>query len=71
MPDVSKSVAQYTANGSEAEHCGICKHFRAPRACRIVMGSIELGGWCKYWTRLPAARPVEDAEDAVKGRMEW
>lgn len=55
MPTIeSKEAARYTDEGSPAEHCGNCEHYRAGGTrdqgiCRIVSGVIKFGGWCRHW----------------------
>jgi hypothetical protein len=63
MPIIeSKEAASYTDNGSPAEHCAICEHYRSAAAgesglCRIVSGTVLSGGWCRHFT------PVHEAAD--------
>ena len=47
----SKSEANYTPHGTEAEHCGNCRHFRAPRDCTKVEGIVVAAGWCWFFQR--------------------
>lgn len=55
MPVVeSKQAANYTTNGSPAEHCGICRYYsaggtREEGTCAIVSGDIMYQGWCRHW----------------------
>lgn len=55
MPVVeSKEAAQYTDNGSPAEHCGNCTHYsaggtREVGTCAIVSGNVLYQGWCRHW----------------------
>lgn len=48
---ITKTEAQYTPNGTDAEHCGGCLHYRYPYGCVKVDGRVVFGGWCKLWER--------------------
>ena len=43
---VSKKSVDYS-QGMKERHCGICRHFLPPHACRLVRGKIDDGMWCK------------------------
>lgn len=55
MPIVeSKEAANYTDDGSPAEHCGICEHYRRygtteDGTCTIVSGVVKYRGWCRHY----------------------
>lgn len=56
MPTIaSKDAANYTARGSDSEHCAICRYWSlAPSPsdeglCLIVSGTIHPWGWCRYF----------------------
>lgn len=56
----SKEAAGYTDNGSAAEHCSICDHWRSRGTgnqgiCRIVSGVIDAAGWCRHFIHVPEA----------------
>lgn len=48
----TKAQAEYTIHGSQAEHCGVCRHFEAAQHhCEIVEGRIQASGWCKFFSK--------------------
>lgn len=54
MKKYSKIEAEYTDNGTEQEHCHICKHYvnvTTCAMCAIIMGRISPEGWCKYFKK--------------------
>ena len=61
MPVVeSKEAAQYTDEGSPAEHCAICEHWRPAATaesgvCRIVSGELLARGWCRHFVHVSEA----------------
>ncbi len=55
---VAKSIARYTALGSPAEHCGICRFYAAPNICARVLGPVVPAGWCKFFSREAVFRPL-------------
>lgn len=61
MPIVeSKEASRYTDNGSAAEHCAICDHWRYAGPddkgyCRVVAGTILAGGWCRHFIHVSEA----------------
>ena len=52
---VSKAEVYYTDDGSDREHCGICRHFLGPHGCEIVAGRVVAGGWCSRFRALERA----------------
>jgi hypothetical protein len=46
---VSKKSAQYTPDGTDAEHCSICSHHLPPDHCNKVTGEVVPRGWCKFF----------------------
>jgi high potential iron-sulfur protein len=40
---------QETPKGDQ--QCDNCSLFQAPSACRIVDGTINPSGWCKFWAK--------------------
>lgn len=59
MPKLSKTNADYTVNGTNDEHCGICTMFRRPDECTAVAGSIRASGWCKLFEKKPSVKSRE------------
>ncbi len=55
---VAKSIARYTALGSPAEHCGICRFYAAPNICARVVGPVVPAGWCKFFSKEAVFRPL-------------
>jgi hypothetical protein len=55
---VAKSIARYTALGSPAEHCGICRFYAAPNICARVVGPVVPAGWCKFFSQEAVFRPL-------------
>lgn len=56
MPTIaSKDAANYTARGTDAEHCAICRYWAMQPSpsddglCVIVSGTISPLGWCRYF----------------------
>lgn len=52
MTRVSKEYADY-GTGAPGHHCGICRHFEAPDACKIVVGKIRPQDGCRYFEKKP------------------
>lgn len=48
---MSKAEAEYTSEGTPAEHCGNCSMYVPPIRCTAVRGDVEHGGWCRLWER--------------------
>lgn len=56
---ITKAAADYTPNGTQAEHCAICRHYIAPKgdgwsdgaACQVVIGSVSPQGWCNRFEK--------------------
>lgn len=49
--DKTKAQAKYTDDGSDTEHCSICQNFVAPKTCKVVIGDVVPGGWCKFFEK--------------------
>ncbi len=47
---VPKSMVKYQDTPSGKHECANCSNFLAPRACRVVQGTISQHGWCTIWT---------------------
>ena len=45
----AKSSVDYSKGGED--HCGVCKFFVAPHACKKVAGKIDADMWCKLFRR--------------------
>lgn len=56
----TKVSAKYTPDGTEREHCSICKHFLGDGACDRVKGHVVPGGWCRFFDK--GHHTVQDAE---------
>ncbi len=48
-PTMPKTEAGYEDESDDAERCGGCVMFAAPRSCTLVLGEIAPGGWCEHW----------------------
>lgn len=68
MDKVSKKEAEYTDEGTRAEHCGPvmhwpekgqCHHFLGHRRCERVTGLIARAGWCRFWLKRAYSRGEE------------
>lgn len=35
----------------DGDYCGICKHFRRPRSCELVEGTIGMKDWCELFEK--------------------
>lgn len=51
MRKYTKAESEYTDDGTETEHCHICKYYVHVTACAIVKGEISPEGWCKYFKK--------------------
>lgn len=52
----TKVAVDYTDDGTDREHCGICLHYIAGGECKVVSGRISPRGWCsKFEPRRRAA----------------
>jgi len=52
--DEPKKRTQKSVNyskGTEAAHCGICKHFQPPHDCELVEGHIVPAWWCRLFAK--------------------
>jgi len=46
----TKESVNYS-KGTDAAHCGICKHFIPPHACEHVEGHIVSSYWCRLFAK--------------------
>lgn len=44
------------SKGMKLAHCGICAHFRKPKSCTLVEGTIDPSMWCKLWAKREKAK---------------
>lgn len=53
MAKKTKAEAQYGRAKPDGDRCDECRWFEVerPRGCEIVEGTIEPGGWCKFFHR--------------------
>lgn len=65
MAKLSKTDADYTTNGTNAEHCGICNMFRRPDECTAVAGTIRPSGWCRLFEKKSQAKSVVQHKDGT------
>lgn len=49
MKKQPKDAVGYEDPAKGGDHCGDCKHFIVPNACRLVEGRIMRSGWCKLY----------------------
>jgi hypothetical protein len=46
----TKSEASYRNSPHNGQHCSICTFFEKPHSCRLVSGTINPSGWCKFFS---------------------
>lgn len=46
----TKASVHYS-KGYKPAHCGICRHFERPDACRLVEGKIDPTFWCRLFEK--------------------
>jgi len=48
---VSKESVSYEHPAAKAAHCALCRHWEAPRACKVVKGVIRPEDWCERFRK--------------------
>jgi hypothetical protein len=59
-----KAVAYTDDHGTSSEQCSKCEYYQSATVCKIVIGKINPGGWCKKFKRSDAA----EREDRLDGK---
>jgi hypothetical protein len=47
----NKKQFHYQDTPRKNQKCSGCRFFRAPKACKIVTGTITPNGWCIAWAK--------------------
>lgn len=48
---MAQSAAGYQETPKGAQQCDNCTLFQPPNGCRLVDGTINPGGWCKFYAK--------------------
>jgi hypothetical protein len=48
---IPKASVEYERPAAKRNHCGMCRHFRRPESCELVIGTIYPEDWCKLFAR--------------------
>jgi High potential iron-sulfur protein len=48
---MAQPAAGYVADSKTAQHCSDCALFQAPSACKLVDGTINPNGWCRFYVK--------------------
>ena len=70
MAKLSKTDADYTTSGTNAEHCGICTMFRRPDECTAVAGTVRPSGWCRLFEKKSQAKTFPKPDIMMLDRWE-
>ncbi len=52
---IAQKAVAYQDTPQGDKECDNCVFFIAPNACKTVDGEINPKGWCKLWSKKPAA----------------
>jgi len=48
---MSEASVAYQDSPKGDQRCDGCSLFEAPNSCKIVDGTINPAGWCRFWTK--------------------
>jgi hypothetical protein len=62
-----KNEVEFEHPAKGADHCEMCKHFKMPAACEIVMGEVYPGDWCNKFDPKQAKPQTQQAANQMAG----
>jgi hypothetical protein len=49
--NMTQKAAGYQPTPKDGKRCDGCALFQPPSACKIVAGTIDPAGWCRFWVK--------------------
>jgi hypothetical protein len=49
--NMTQQAAGYQPTPKDGKRCDGCSLFQPPSACKLVAGSIDPAGWCRFWVK--------------------
>ena len=48
---MTQKAASYQNTPKDGKRCDGCSLFQAPSSCKLVAGTIDPAGWCRFWVK--------------------
>jgi hypothetical protein len=48
---MTQQAAGYQKTPKDGKRCDGCSLFQAPSSCKLVAGTIDPAGWCRFWVK--------------------
>lgn len=49
--NMTQQAAGYQITPKDGKRCDGCSLFQAPSSCKLVAGTIDPAGWCRFWVK--------------------
>lgn len=49
--NMTQQAAGYQPTPKDGKRCDGCSLFQAPTSCKLVAGTIDPAGWCRFWVK--------------------
>ena len=49
--NMTQQAAGYQKTPKDGKRCDGCSLFQAPSSCKLVAGTIDPAGWCRFWVK--------------------
>jgi hypothetical protein len=49
--NMTQQAAGYQKTPKDGKRCDGCTLFQAPSSCKLVAGTIDPAGWCRFWVK--------------------
>ncbi len=49
--NMTQQAAAYQPGPKDGKRCDGCSLFQAPSSCKLVAGTIDPAGWCRFWVK--------------------
>ena len=49
--NMTQQAAGYQKTPKDGKRCDGCLLFQAPSSCKLVAGTIDPAGWCRFWVK--------------------
>jgi len=49
--NMTQQAAGYQPTPKDGKRCDGCSLFQAPSSCKLVAGTIDPAGWCRFWVK--------------------
>jgi hypothetical protein len=49
--NMTQQAAGYQPTPKDGKRCDGCSLFQAPSGCKLVAGTINPAGWCRFWVK--------------------